>query len=263
MLYEKKNKKSSVILDVLVYGAVAVICVIYFTYIYVSVVTITDEEVKVSEISSSLAQIATASAFIFAVHQYRKNGEKERQTIIATEAKSIVQRMSKLSDGMLEKRGFTSSDINKFTNAMSNLGTDFYALYDALSDDVQKAIIRMYWQNMHFNHLSIALKSLTIESLFSNMNLDREHKGESFFDAQFDDSVTSQPDAFKEYAFTKKVFEKMSVCDSIVSGFDDLFLFETYYFSSKKIDDLMYGSMSRLDIRVKAPLLAVIREKQS
>ncbi|TMX38439.1 hypothetical protein [Vibrio sp. Hep-1b-8] len=262
MLYEKKNKKSTIILDSIVYGAVAVIGVVYFTYIFTSIVAITDGAVKISEILNSVAQIATASAFLLAVHQYRKNGEKERQIIIATEAKTIVCRMAELSDNLGKNTSFTNTDINSFVNTMSNLGTDFSALYNALSDDIHKAIVRMHWQDMHYNHLSVTLKLLTINSLFDNLNLDREHKGESFFDAQFDQTVTSQTDSLKEYAFTKKVFEIMSVCESIKTSFDDLFLFEHYYFSNDETNDLMYGTLSKIDIRVSAPLLAVIREKQ-
>lgn len=267
MLFEKirkdKRKRFELVFDFFAYGYIALIFIIFFSFALCTIASLTGDRIKGIDILNSLAQIATASAFIFAVYQYRKNGEKERQIIIASEAKDLAKRMAHVADEASKNNEYTIEDINSFVSLMSNLGVDFMSLYEELTDDIHKAMVRMRWQDMHYNHLSKALSSFKVDSLFENLNLEKDFKGYSFYNSRFSPAVTSQPKALQEYFFTKKALSEMSIGEEIVSKFNDLFLFEVYFFDNKTTNDLMYGLLSRLDLRSTAPLLAVIREKQS
>lgn len=267
MLFEKpeKNKKKryELVFDFFAYGYIALVFIILFSLVLTAITSITGDKIKGVDVLNSLAQIATACAFIFVVYQYRRNGEKERQNIIATEAKLLTTRMATVADEAKRNTKYTIEDINSFISLMSNLGTDFMALYEALTDDIHKAMVRMRWQDMHYNHLSKTLNSFTIDSLFENLNLEKDFRGYSFYNSRFDSSIQSKLEVFREYFFTIKVLSEMSIGEEIIPKFDSLFLFESYFFDDETTNDLMYGLLSGLDLRATAPLLAAIKEKQS
>lgn len=268
LLFEKPNLKRLVSLDLVAIILSIIILTAALTYgacVILGIVSGYDSGSKITflDIVDAMAQIATAFAFGFAVYQFRINGEKERQSIIATEAKLLTSRMATVADNAKSNTKYTINDINNFVGLMSNLGADFMGLYEALTDDIHKAMVRMRWQDMHYNHLSKTLSSFTIDSLFENENLEKDFKSYSFIDSRLDTSVQSKPEIYQEYFFVKKVLSEMSIGDEIIKKFDSLFLFNAYYFDDKITKDLMYGLLSRLDIKVRAPLLAVIKEKQS
>ena len=263
MLFEKhqKDKKFS-ILALLGFGGVGVVFLVYFAYIFVALKTIVGGKDDITAVFNTIAQIATACAFVFAVYQYRQNGEKERQIIVASEAKMLVERMSKASDSLKNSSEPMGQAINSFTSLMCNLGTDFNALYSALDDDIHKAMVRMRWQDMHYNHLSPALKSLTIDALFDDLSLEKDFKGYSFSKASFDPDVIGTSKELREYERAKKILDNMSIGDEVAGQIDSLYLFEQYFFNRKRTDDLMFGLLSQLSFEFSAPLLAAIWAKQ-
>lgn len=263
MLYEKKYKKKiSYFLQFLIILCIVLLSLTYTTCGLLAIQSLTVEKIKITDVFNTIAQVATAFAFFFAVYQYRKNGEKERQIIIANEARLLIDRMSHESDKLASNTKFTDREVNEFISIMSSFGCDFKTLYDELTDDLHKAMVRMRWQDMHYNHLSRALNSLTIDLLFDNLNLDKKHDSYSFFNARFDDSSESEPEVLREYMYTKNIFNNMSAAKELINSFTNLYLFEQYYFDHEGTNDLMYGLLSRLDFRVSAPLLSVIKEKQ-
>ncbi|MCQ8882704.1 hypothetical protein NQS96_13065 [Pseudoalteromonas shioyasakiensis] len=266
MLFEKssKNKKKryEYVFDFFAYGYIALIFILLFSIALTSVASITGDEIKGVDILNSLAQIATALAFVFAVFQYRKNSDKERQNIIAAEAKLLTTRMAEVADKARENQRYTIEDINSFTILMSNLGCDFMAIYEALTDDIHKAMVRMRWQDMHYNHLSKTLRHYTIDKLFENEGLEKNFKGYSFYNSRIDSSIQSKDKVFQEYFFSLKVLNEMRIGDEIVSKVESLSSFESYYFDNETTNDLMYGLLSRLNFKVSAPFLAAIKEKK-
>ncbi len=67
MLYEKPRKKRKEILfDTLLYGAIAIVIFVYFLYGFVSITEMVGESAKVTDVINSVAQIATACAFLLA-----------------------------------------------------------------------------------------------------------------------------------------------------------------------------------------------------
>ena len=260
MLFEKydKNKKKryEVVFDFIAYGYIALIVIILFSFSLNAIYAISGDQIKGIDVLNSLAHIATAFAFIFAVYQYRRNGEKERQIIIVAEAKMLISKMSSLADNTKKNTLYTIEDINEFVSLMTNLGGNFLALYDALTDDIHKGMIRMRWQDMHYNHLSKTLALFTIDSLFDNLSLEKNFQGYSFSKARVDVSVQSTIEVFREYYFTIKVLTDMSIGNEIVLKFNDFYWFQTYFFDRENTNDLMYGLLSILDLRATAPLLA-------
>lgn len=264
MLYAKKAKsKKDILLSVLFYGSISSLVFVYFLYGYTSIIKITGSSEKVNDVITSIGQIATAAAFCFAVYQYKKNGEKEQQLQLSNELKGLILKIENLCDSFVKDEKHTIQCINSFISKVTNLGGDFHVLYAALNEDIQKAIIRMYWQNMFFNHLRIVLKRMTINSVFENQNLEKEFGDYGFFQARFNENTKHLPNFLQEYQFTKNVLDNMSISDEIISSFDDMFLFKQYFLDDEMIKDLLYGTISKVDIRVVAPLLAAVDEAKS
>lgn len=261
MLYEKPRKqRKQIIFDVIFYGAMAVIVFLYFLYAFVSTVEIVGDSAKVIDIINSVAQIATAGAFLLAFYQYKKNSIKERQIQVSTEAKNLTVKMAHLSDELKIGDDTRIKSINLFVAKMTNLGADFHALYNDLDDDIYKAMVRMHWQDMYFNHLSFALKGLDIVALL---------KAENFHEIGFDYNLVKANEMVKDdsiiecyhdYAYIKNVISLNSTSLSLIDKLNCLDMFKTYYLDDSFLNDILYGVMSKIDIRYAAPLFAVVNE---
>ncbi|MDA3140185.1 hypothetical protein [Vibrio metschnikovii] len=256
MIFEKSNKKKTdYISDVFVYGAIAVIAFVYFLYMYVSLNEILGNTGKVSDFINSIAQIATALAFLLAVHQYRKNSKKERQEHISTEAKSIIYTMVALSNELHADDRISVEKINIFIRKMQNIGSDFDVLYRALDDDIYKAMVRMHWQNMYFNHLSSTLSRLDIKQLLLSFRNDQALIESMFTLARndFDDQ-----DVYFEYKVLERVLTQPNLQHGLHEKIDDYTDFISYFLDDKYLNDVLYGVMNRIDIKRAFPFIAVL-----
>lgn len=264
MLYEKPRKKrKEILLDTLFYGAIAIVILVYFLYGFLSITEIVGDSAKVTDIINSVAQIATACAFLLAFYQYKKNSTKDRQTQVSMEAKNLVVKMALLSDNLEVGDKTNIKAINLFVAKMTNLGTDFNALYDALDDDIYKAMVRMHWQDMYFNHLSFALKGLDVVALLKSENINGAEFSHSLVKAKEMVENDRVIDCFHDYAYVKNVMTLNSIPLSKLEKLDCLRAFKTYYLDDDFLNDILYGLLSRIDIRVAAPLLAVVDEMKS
>jgi len=147
---------------------------------------------------------------------------------------------------------------------MSSLGSDFAIIFDALTDDIHKAIVRMRWQDMHYNHLAKTLNNFTIDNLFENINLEKKINGMFFHQVRSEISIHCKPESelFSEYTFSLYVLNDVSIDAVITIKFRDLFLFNRFYFDEKETNDIMFGLVSGLDFRVTDPLLAAVKYTQ-
>ncbi|MCG9613325.1 hypothetical protein L1D41_27265 [Vibrio harveyi] len=264
MLYEKPRKKrKEIILDTIFYGAIMVIVFVYFLYGFVSITEIVGDSAKVTDVINSVAQIATACAFLLAFHQYQKNSIKDRQTQVATEAKSLTAKMARLSDELEVGDKTNINAINLFIAKMTNLGTDFNALYDDLDDDIYKAMVRMHWQDMYFNHLSFALKGLDVVAMLKSENIGGTEFGYSLVRAKEMVEEDKVIECFHDYAYVKNVMTLNSIPSSLIDKLSCLHAFKTYYLDDASLNDILYGVLSRIDIRAAAPLLAVVDEMKT
>lgn len=258
MIFEKKkNKKTDYLLNTFIYGGIAVIAFVYFLHFFISFTEIVGSAAKATEVITSIAALATAGAFLLAVYQYRKNSIKDRQETIASEAKKAIGIMIKLSDEMTIAKNINIDLLNTFLSKMANIGSDFDVLFNALEDDIYKAMVRMQWQNMFFNHLRPLLANFDAQELLKSLN-NTTNDDELAYIFVTATEKSEKVRIFKEYEKLTHVFKNFSLSVSLKNEINDFSQFKTYYLNDEHLNDVLYGLLSRIDIRATCPLLAAI-----
>lgn len=265
MLFEKPNLKRPISLDLVGATCVVVIITAYITYgacVISGVVGGYDSSTKITllDLINGIAQIATASAFVLAYVQFRKNRIQQRQLNIATEAKSQLEKMISIIDEIEIGDKTCLKNLNKSISLLSNLAINFDELFKAMHEDIQKAIVRMQWQDMYFNYLTHALSEIDpVIILKKETSIDRAILDKVESEAKSASEENKIPPVFKKYVFTEKLFNHPNVKSefSLSGKIDSLDMFTSHYLNDHNLNDLLYGLLSRIDIRVRAPLLAV------
>lgn len=265
MLFEKPNLKRPISLDLVGMVCVVVIATAYITYgacVISGVVSGYDSSSKITflDLINGIAQIATASAFILAYVQFRKNVTQQRQTIIATEAKSQLEKMISVIGEMELGEKTNLKNLNKSITLLSNLAVNFDELFKAMNEDIQKGIVRMQWQDMYFNYLSHALSEIDpVAILKKEASIEEAVLENAVTEARMASEAGNILPVFKEYVFTEKLFNHQNIKEAYSLGgkIDSLDMFVSHYLNDHNLNDLLYGLLSRIDIRVRAPLLAV------
>lgn len=265
MIFEKPILKvKSNILDFVGYTVFVFVLSSYLTYgvlvIYGIGGVLPSSKITVLDLFNGLAQIATALAFILALIQYRKNIRQQRQKIIADEAKVLIDKMVSISGEIKTGEDTCLDNLNHALSSLSNVGIGFKELFDSMDEDVQRAIVRMQWQDMYYNYLYRALSRLELEPVL--------RKDEAIGDEELN-SAKQHAIYMKEFQEPIAIFEKYFVFSAILnsskivpakklrSRLDALDTFVSLYLNKYNTNDLMYGLLSRIDIRAHAPLLAV------
>lgn len=265
MLFEKPNLKRAISLDLLGVVCVVVIMTAYITYgacVISGVIAGYDSSTKITllDLINGIAQIATASAFVLAYVQFRKNRIQQRQLSIATEAKSQLEKMISVIDEIEVGDKTCLKNLNKSISLLSNLATNFDELFKAMHEDIQKAIVRMQWQDMYFNYLTHALTEIDpVIILKKETSIDEVILDKAASEARAASEERNILPVFKEYVFTEKLFNHPDVKAkfSLSGKIDSLDMFTSHYLNDHNLNDLLYGLLSRIDIRARAPLLAV------
>lgn len=265
MLFEKPNLKRPVSLDLVGMVCIVVITTAYVTYgacVIFGVVSGYDSSAQITflDLINGIAQIATALAFILAYVQFRKNRIQQRQVIIAKEAESQLEKMISVISGMEVGENSDLKNLNKSSTLLSNLATNFDELFKAMNEDIQKGIVRMQWQDMYFNYLSHALGDIDpVAILKREASIDKAVLEEAVSEAKKESEAENILPVFKNYTFTEKLFNhpKIKEAYSLIGKIDSLDMFVSHYLNDHNLNDLLYGLLSKIDIRVRAPLLAV------
>ncbi|MFM5181693.1 hypothetical protein ACEUAY_19230 [Aeromonas veronii] len=263
MLFEKPNIKRPISLDAVCLFLVVVIATAYITYgvcVVYGLVGTFDSSYKITflDIINGIAQIVTALAFGLALLQYRKSVTQQRQLIIAAEARVQIDKMVVVIENIKVGNDSNLINLDQSMTQLSNIANNFDELYSAMKEDIHKAIVRMQWQDMHFNYLRRAFNEIDPiviirnESSISDVELDL-----AMVDAQEESEKVI--DVYKKYTFLKALVNHHSVSDkfSFKNKFNSLDIFVVYFLNDKNLDCLFYGLMSHVDIRVCAPILAV------
>lgn len=263
MLFEKSSMNRPISLERICLLLAIVIVMTYIIYVVCVVygfIGSYDSDYKITflEIIDGIAQIATALAFGLAVIQYRKNATQQRQIIIAAEARVQIDKMVTVIENIKVGSETNLANIDQSMTLLSNIATSFDVLYSSMIEDVHKAIVRMQWQDMHFNHL---------RRVFSDIDPVEIIKGESSINdtelylAVVDAKEESENaiDAYKKYVFVKALVNHPIISPrfSFKGKFSSLDVFVTHFLNDKNLDCLFYGLMFRVDIKVCAPILAV------
>jgi len=262
VLFEKSNLKKNISLDLLGCIFIIVIVTAYVTYGVCGGIGSYDSSEKITflDLLNGIAQIATASAFALAVIQYRKNSIQQRQLSIATEAKSQLEKMIEVICEIKIGDDTCLKNLNKSISLLSNLATNFDELFKAMDEDIQRAIVRMQWQDMYFNYLSHSLSEINpVAILKKETSISRKILDSAISEAKKASEKAEITPALKDFVFSDKLFNhpeiksKFTLKGKIIS----LDMFASHYMNDHNLNDLLYGLLSRIDIKVRAPLLAV------
>lgn len=261
MIFQKPVLKSKAnLLDIIGYTLFVSIISSYVTYGFCTIYGVSggNSSVTALDIFNGLAAIATASAFFLGLMQYRKSIIQQRQSIVAVEAKSQIDKMIKVSGQILVGEDTDLDNLNEMLSKLSNIAVGFDELYRSMAEDVHRAIVRMQWQDMYYNSLVRALNKLDLVAALNNDGkvnaLD-----EVVASLKNDAYVVGHLPAFRTWALYERLMRLDAVKKQVnlKSRLGSLDMFIMYYMNKYNVDDLMYGLMSTMDIRVHAPLLAV------
>ncbi|WP_278939027.1 hypothetical protein [Pseudomonas helleri] len=281
MIFEKPILKvKSNILDFVGYTAFVFVLSSYLTYGVLVIYGIggvsPSSKVTVIDLFNGLAQIATASAFILALLQYRKNVRQQRQKIIADEAKVLIDKMISTASEIKTGKDTCLDNLNYVISSLSNVGIGFQELFDSMDEDVQRAIVRMQWQDMYYNYLSRALSKLELEPILRKEEaVGEEELNSARLHAIYMKEVQRPIAVFEKYFFFSTILNnsKITAVYKLSGRIDSLDMFVSLYLNKYHTNDLMYGLLSQIDIKAHAPLLAAaepaewafqdLRKKQS
>lgn len=211
------------------------------------------------DLLNGFSQIATAAAFVLAFTQYRKNAIQQRQAIISTEAIAQIEKATKIISAIQTGKDSNIDQINKSTILLANLGTNITELFKSMDEDVYKAIVRMHWQDMHFNHVRHTFTEIDGKAaLRKELQISDEEFDAAVHAAEIKTSESNPLPVFKEFVFLKELLSHPNIKEriSLKEKFCSLDLFCFYYLNDYEANDLLCGALSRIDVRAHAPLLA-------
>lgn len=260
MIYEKKKPVN----NKYVLGFVLLICILCFELFYLYA-DFSKEfwGLKFVDVANIVAQFATAGAFYLGFHQYHRNKRVERQTVIVSECKNLVMKMSAASKEFNVRDGTNFSNIKRCCIKLGNLGSDFNVLFSALEEGIHKAIVRMHWQEMYFNELQHSMKDLILSPAVRVSSSAENYYLVALNNARQKAADENILEVFKEYFIYKEILNDSRIQSQVERfkfEFSDLYLFLVFFFESKYTNDYMYGNMARLDVRARAPLIAAIKD---
>lgn len=265
MLFEKPNLRRPISLDLIGCIFLVVILTAYITYgacVVYGVIGSFDSNHKITflDLINGIAQIATALAFILAFIQYRKNIIQQCQLNIASEAKSQLEKMIEVISKIKVGEETCLDNLNKSITLLSNLATNFDELFKAMSEDIQKAIVRMQWQDMYLNYLRHTLCEINLVAILRNeQSITKENLDAAIAEATIKVEKNSIRPEFKSYIFAKELIhsEKISPFFSLKEKISSIDPFTFHFLNNHNLHELLYGTMNIIDIKVCAPLLAL------
>jgi len=195
-----------------------------------------------------------------ALRQYQKNIKQQRQNELSNESKLQIAKIINLIEKIATGSNTNLENLNKSITLISNLATNFDALFEAMDEDIQKAIVRMHWQDMYFNDLSHALIALDIQPILENAEELKDEQLQKVF-ADVISTSENTTSVLKKYAYFDSILEHPIVKKSFTleNKLESLDIFTYHFLNDSNLNDHLYGLLSRVDIRAKAPLLAVAK----
>lgn len=261
MLYEKKKEKSKKYM-VMVYVEALLLIVLMSELVYFYIDFSSGFwSMKAVDIANVIAQFATAGAFYLGFHQYHRNKRIERQSVLVSECKALIVKMVAV---IKELKGGLDTDFENIKYCsikLGSLGSDFQEFFSELDEDVNKGVVRMHWQDMYFSEFVYAMQRLELGPAIGRCNIRENYYLQALNGAHVKVSDAGIMPIFKRYFIYLEVISNDLMTDIREKfGFSDIFLLVTFFFEGKYVGDYMYGSMSKLDIRTRAPLVAAIKD---
>jgi hypothetical protein len=242
------------------------IIIIEIMYIYASADFWT---VKFIDIINAIAQLATAGAFALAVYQYTKSKKSERQAVLIQECRDLISQMSAVANSFELSTKHDLDRTSFFTEKMVSLGGSFNAIFKELVEDTHKTIVRMRWQEMYFSDLRRAMEKWSLRLILADIGFDDnayetlEQSYRYSLRQQANPDFVIFNDPFEQHSELKFIVAQPQVQavlekkKSIGSHFQ---FFERQFFTNSELRDHLYGYLNIIDVRARAPALAVINE---
>ncbi|WP_339530891.1 MULTISPECIES: hypothetical protein [unclassified Pseudomonas] len=221
---------------------------------------------KFIDIINVIAQLATAAAFFLAIYQYKKNSDSERQKVLIDEARTLITKMKTISESFSGIEGPSRKQAMSFMNDMTSHAGNFNAIFASLNEGIHKAIIRMHWQDMYFKELHNAIQyfNATIDITKFKVHQTEYLKALSKFSSLKNNNGPAP--IFSNYIMLQYMINISFIREKTQIDNDDhltLYLFEKTFLDNDTLKDHLFGCLNHIDIRVRAPLIAVINELYS
>lgn len=261
MLYEKKKLRSKGFVPLVCVEIVLVVFLVWEIFHYYIDTSKPFWDIKFVDIANIMAQIATAGAFGLGFYQYYRSKRVDRQLVLIAECKAII---SKMVDEIKKFDVGPETNIENIKSCcvtLGNLGSDFNELFVGLDESVNKGVVRMHWQNMLFNELLKAMEQLDLAGATAKTNIPSERYLFALAMAKVKIQHGPAKEVLEKY-FTYLYVLQNDVMKTFREGFkfSDVYLFILYFFEGKYTEDYMYGALSQLDVRTRAPLIAAIND---
>ena len=220
--------------------------------------------IKFIDIVNIVAQAATAAAFFLAIHQYRKNNDLERQRVLIEESRVLIDKMKKLAEEF-PTSAVSTEDATLFINKISGHGGNFNAIFKEVNEGIQKAILRMHWQDFYFIELSKAVEHFNSTYDISNYGVsDQNHLNALVAYSGITVKINTPLPIYEPY-FKAQYIANLSYIKSQLTVSNEIrasmFVFERLFFDNDSLKDHLYGCLNLIDVRVRSPLLAVLNEQ--
>lgn len=221
--------------------------------------------IKFIDLINAIAQIATASAFFLAVHQYRKNKESERQKVLIEESRALINRIKSAADAFSGVVNTNVKNSISFMDEVCGHAGNFNAIFNELSEDIHKAIVRMHWQDMYFGELNRAVEHFNNTMTLSDFNVSPTTHLRAFQKMHRRESSGAEPlPCFEKYLSYQFLVDLPEVSFELQINNDvhmTMHAFEKTFFDNEALKDHLYGCFNIIDIRVRSPLMAILNER--
>lgn len=259
MLYEKKKNRSKAFLPLFILEVILMLFLVWEVFYYFIDVSTEFWRFKFVDVVNIIAQIATAGVFYLGFHQYHRNKKLERQAVLIDECKGVVVKMVSIIKEFNVGANTNFENIKHCCGRLGGLGSDFQELFSEIDENVHKGIVRMHWQSMYFNEFVYVMEKLELGGAVARTNIPSDKYAYSLVSARSKSRQDGVLEVHSKYYTFLGVLSDEDIKRVIsVFEFSDLFMFVLYFFESKYTDDYMYGSISKLDVKERAPLIAAI-----
>ncbi len=232
----------------------------FLTYGACSVYGILGEKNKLPTLDwiNAAAQMATCFTFVFLIRQNFLGAKFQRQSVLSLEAKSQIEKMIAVVASFDTGEHTNLENINRCITQLANLAVGFKSVFDEMEEDIYRAIVRMHWQDMFFNNLTPVLISLDIEPIIARDFGTEYVESAKIYAAEVMKKERCLP-VFERYEEMRLLlgYGKINSEFSLSGKVTSLNEFVYSYLNSYTVNDQMYGVMNVIDIKAKAPILAV------
>ncbi|AXI60304.1 hypothetical protein DLD99_07420 [Pseudomonas kribbensis] len=266
MHYEKKGFNTVSLKAVIQNSVIGILSLIAFVLLlYVHAPLEFWWPIKFIDLINAIAQIATASAFFLAVHQYRKNKESERQKVLIEESRALINRIKSDADAFSKNHDTTAKNSISFMDRVCGHAGNFNAIFKELNEDIHKAIVRMHWQDMYFGELNRAIEHFNNTINLNDFNVLPTTQLRAYQKIHHKKSTGTDPlPIFEKYLTYQLLVDLPEVSFELRVDNDThiaMHVFEKTFFDNEALKDHLYGCFNIIDVRVRSPLMAVLNER--